>query len=332
LNNLELGTWNLERFSVYSAKLKSKEDFVDLKGRSIVSIRDFPKEDIQAIVDKALEVKAGKWAGALEGKVLATLFFEPSTRTRLSFEGAMVSMGGRVIGFADPNISSAKKGESLADTIRTVTGYCDVIVMRHNIEGAARLASQVASVPVINAGDGANQHPTQTFLDLVTIQEEFGRLEGLKVGMLGDLKYGRTVHSLCRALSLFGTEFSFISPPSLRMPDYTLERLKTMGTSFLELGDVNELKEPLDVLYVTRIQKERFADFQEYERVAGAYRIGPESLRFLGEKVRVMHPLPRVDEIVEDFDETPNAIYFRQAHNGIPTRQALLGLVVGTIQ
>ena len=187
---------------------------MDLKGCSIVSIRDFPKEDIQAVVNKALDVKSGKWAGALEGKVLATLFFEPSTRTRLSFEGAMVSMGGRVIGFADPNISSAKKGESLADTIRTVTGYCDVIVMRHNIEGAARLAAQVADVPVINAGDGANQHPTQTFLDLVTIQEEFGRLEGLKVGMLGDLKYGRTVHSLCRALSLSTRSFrSFHRPP-----------------------------------------------------------------------------------------------------------------------
>lgn len=305
---------------------------MDLKGRSIVSIRDFPKEDIQAVVNKALEVKTGKWAGVLEGKVLATLFFEPSTRTRLSFEGAMVSMGGRVIGFADPDISSAKKGESLADTIRTVTGYCDVIVMRHNIEGAARLASQVADVPVINAGDGANQHPTQTFLDLVTIQEEFGQLQGLKVGMLGDLKYGRTVHSLCRALSLFNSKFSFISPPSLRMPDYTLERLKATGTSFVEVGDINELKDSLDVLYVTRIQKERFADFQEYERVAGAYRIGRDSLEQLGEKVRVMHPLPRVDEIVEDLDDTPNAIYFRQAHNGIPTRQALLGLVTGTIQ
>jgi aspartate carbamoyltransferase catalytic subunit len=237
-----------------------------------------------------------------------------------------------VIGFADPNISSAKKGESLADTIRTVTGYCDVIVMRHNIEGAARLASQVASVPVINAGDGANQHPTQTFLDLVTIQEEFGQLEGLKVGMLGDLKYGRTVHSLSVALSQFGTQFSFISPESLRMPDYTVEQLKTAGASFEEIGDINQLKGPLDVLYVTRIQKERFADFQEYERVAGVYRIGPDSLKILGEKVRVMHPLPRVDEIIEDLDATPNAIYFRQAHNGIPTRQALLGLVTGTIQ
>jgi aspartate carbamoyltransferase catalytic subunit len=305
---------------------------VDLKGCSIVSIRDFPKEDIQAMVDKALEVKSGKWAGALEGKVLATLFFEPSTRTRLSFEGAMVSMGGRVIGFADPNISSAKKGESLADTIRTVTGYCDVIVMRHNIEGAARLASQVATVPVINAGDGSNQHPTQTFLDLATIQEEFGRLEGLKVGMLGDLKYGRTVHSLSLALALFGTKFSFIAPPSLRMPEYTLEQLKGAGTSFIEIGDINELNDSLDILYVTRIQKERFADFQEYERVAGAYRIGRDSLKLLGEEVRIMHPLPRVDEIVEDLDETPNAIYFRQAHNGIPTRQALLGLVTGTIQ
>ncbi len=301
-------------------------------GRSIVSIRDFPKEEIQTIVQKSLEVKAGKWSGVLKDKVLATLFFEPSTRTRLSFESAMVSMGGQTIGFADANVSSAKKGESLADTIRTVTGYCDAIVMRHPVEGAARLASEVATVPVINAGDGANQHPTQTFLDLVTIQEEFGRLSNLRIGMLGDLKYGRTVHSLAKALSLFGAQQVFISPPSLRMPGYTQEQLKQVGADYEEIEDISELTQELDVLYVTRIQKERFADFQEYERVAGAYTINRSAFEVLGEKCRVMHPLPRVDEISTELDETENAIYFRQAHNGIPTRQALLGLVLGVIQ
>jgi aspartate carbamoyltransferase catalytic subunit len=273
----------------------------------------------------------GQWANALSGKVLATLFFEPSTRTRLSFESAMVSMGGRVIGFADANVSSTRKGESLADTIRTVMGYCDVIVMRHSVEGAARLASLVSRVPVINAGDGANQHPTQTFLDLMTIKEELGRVDGLTVGMMGDLKYGRTVHSLAQALALFGVRLVFISPPSLKMPDDVLEELTASSTQFVEVPDLEQCG-PLDVLYVTRIQKERFADFQEYERVAGAYRIDGQALKNIGKDVRIMHPLPRVDEIAREVDDLPNAIYFKQAHNGIPTRQALLGLVLGTIQ
>jgi aspartate carbamoyltransferase catalytic subunit len=303
-----------------------------MKGRSIVSIRDFPKEEVQRIVDIALDVKAGKWERALEGKVLSTLFFEPSTRTRLSFESAMVSMGGQVIGFASAGVSSTSKGESLADTIKTVTGYCDVIVMRHSIEGAARLASEVATVPIINAGDGANQHPTQTFLDLATIKEEFGKFDDLTIGMLGDLKYGRTVHSLAMALSLFNVKFVFISPPSLRMPDDTLDQLSTNNAEYEEVVDLEELSKKLDVLYVTRIQKERFADFEEYERVAGAYRIDKSTLDVVGRDARIMHPLPRVDEISEDLDQTDNAIYFRQAHNGIPTRQALLGLVTGTIE
>jgi aspartate carbamoyltransferase catalytic subunit len=303
-----------------------------MKGRSIVSVRDFPKDEIMAIVQKALEVKGGKWSGCLKGKVLATLFFEPSTRTRLSFEAAMAQMGGQAIGFADPNVSSTKKGETLADTIRTVTGYCDVIVMRHNVEGAARLASQVASVPVINAGDGANQHPTQTFLDLVTMQEEFGRLQGLTVGMLGDLKHGRTVHSLSLALAQLGARLIFVSPAILRMPDDILAELAGAGAEFEEARDLHEVKQRMDVLYVTRIQKERFADFQEYQRVAGVYRLDLETIKLLGQQVRIMHPLPRVDEIAPELDATPNAIYFRQAHNGIPTRQALLGLVTGAIQ
>jgi aspartate carbamoyltransferase len=305
---------------------------MDFKGRSIVSIRDFSKEDMQAIVSKALEIKSGKWSGALTGKVLATLFFEPSTRTRLSFESAMSRMGGKVIGFADPNVTSAAKGESLADTIRTVSGYCDVIAMRHSIEGSARLASQVSTVPVVNAGDGTNQHPTQTFLDLMTIQEEFGKIAGLNVGLLGDLKYGRTVHSLALALSQFGVRMVFVSPPSLRMPEDVLQQLTQSQAEFSEARNVEEIKTKLQVLYVTRIQKERFVDFQEYERVSSTYRIDRETLQILGKDVRIMHPLPRVDEIAEELDNTPNAMYFRQAHNGIPTRQAVLGLVTGAIQ
>ncbi|RME28236.1 MAG: aspartate carbamoyltransferase [Deltaproteobacteria bacterium] len=304
---------------------------MDFAGRSIVSIRDFSRAEIEFVVEKGLEVKQGKWYDALSGKVLASLFFEPSTRTRLSFEAAMVSMGGRVVGFADAGVSSTKKGESLADTIRTVTGYCDVIALRHPLEGAARLASEVATVPVINAGDGANQHPTQTFLDLLTIREEFGRLDDLRVGMLGDLKYGRTVHSLAKALSHFSVEQVYIAPEALRMPEGVVDEVKRSGAAVREIERIEEAGE-LDVLYVTRIQKERFADFQEYERVAGLYRLGLKELEAVGSGCRIMHPLPRVDEILPEVDGTASAIYFRQAHNGIPTRQALLGLVTGTIK
>lgn len=305
---------------------------MDFAGRSIISIRDFSRAEIEFVVAKTLEVKQGRWQDALAGKVLATLFFEPSTRTRLSFESAMCSMGGRVIGFAEAGVSSTAKGETLADTIRTVSGYCQVIVIRHPLEGAARLAADVASVPVINAGDGANQHPTQTFLDLFTIREELGRLDGLRVGMLGDLKHGRTVHSLSKALSFFEVQQVFISPPALRLPESHLEELRSGGVQVEELQSLDQLGQPLDVLYVTRIQKERFADFQEYERVAGSYRLGRREVERLGPACRIMHPLPRVDEISPRVDETPGAVYFRQAHNGIPTRQALLGLVTGSIR
>ena len=305
---------------------------LEFDGRSIVSIRDFTRPEVEHVVRMALDVKAGQHAEALAGQVLATLFFEPSTRTRLSFESAMVGMGGRVIGFSDPGEASVKKGESIADTIRTVTGYCHVIVMRHSVEGAARLAAEISSVPVVNAGDGANQHPTQTFLDLVTIQEEFKRLEGLRVGMVGDLKYGRTVHSLAYALSLFGAELTFISPPSLRMPQHLLRDLDEQHCEYHQTEDFAEAGKALDVLYVTRIQKERFGDFQEYERVAGSYRVGHRALEVLGPKTRILHPLPRVDEIAPTVDSDPRALYFRQAHNGVPTRQAVLGLVTGAIR
>jgi aspartate carbamoyltransferase catalytic subunit len=302
------------------------------KGRNMISLRDMTIEDLWAIVHRTEEVKEGKHQGCLQGKVIASLFFEPSTRTRLSFESAVVKSGGSVFGFADPGASSQSKGESFADSIRTITGYCDAMVIRHPVEGAARLACEVATVPVLNAGDGANQHPTQTFLDLFTIHEEFGRLENLKIGIMGDLKYGRTVHSLTHAMSMFKAEMVFVSPPSLQMPSAILSDLSDKGISYRTADTPEEAADmKLDILYVTRIQKERFGDPQEYKNVAHSYRIDKGTIAVLGEQVRVMHPLPRVDEIAEEVDATPNAIYFTQAHNGVPTRQALLGLVTGGI-
>jgi len=299
----------------------------------MISLRDMTVDDLWTIVQKAGEVKNGHHVMCLKEKTVASLFFEPSTRTRLSFESAVLKSGGKVFGFADPGASSQKKGESFSDSVRTITGYCDAMVIRHPVEGAARLASETATVPVINAGDGANQHPTQTFLDLFTIHEEFKRLEGLKIGIMGDLKYGRTVHSLTHAMSLFGAEMFFVSPPSLRMPPAILGELEKKGIRFSTAEtpeDARGMK--LDILYVTRIQKERFGDPQEYNSVAHSYRIDRNTVKTLGEQVRIMHPLPRVDEIAEEIDSTPNAIYFRQAHNGVPTRQALLGLVTGGIE
>jgi aspartate carbamoyltransferase catalytic subunit len=294
-------------------------------------MRDFEKDVILEILRYAREVKDRQHENCLRGKVLATLFFEPSTRTRLSFESAMRYMGGDVVGFASAESSSVKKGESLSDTVRTVSGYCDVIVVRHPVEGAARLASEMANVPVINAGDGANQHPTQTFLDLFTINENLSDFSKIRVGFLGDLKYGRTVHSLAYALSLFGTELWFISPELLKMPEYLSREIQEKGAQIHEVEDIEAIEGRLDVLYVTRIQKERFGDLQEYEKVAGCYRITRSVVESFGESIQIMHPLPRVDEISTEVDVLPNAAYFRQAHNGIPVRQALLGLVTGAI-
>ncbi len=288
------------------------------------------RDDLIKVVCTTELVKQGELSGFLNGKTVATLFFEPSTRTRLSFESAVLKSGGSVFGIADPKASSQSKGETFADSIRTVSGYCDVLVIRHPVEGAARMASELSSTPVINAGDGANQHPTQTFLDLFTIKESFGRLDNLKIGMMGDLKYGRTVHSLTDALAMFSNELVFISPPSLQMPGHILKELDDADIRYRNISDLEEAEDQnLDILYVTRIQKERFGDPQEYKKVAGIYRITQDTINMLGKDIRVMHPLPRVDEISEEVDSMPNAIYFTQAHNGIPTRQALLGLVTG---
>ncbi|ALM75599.1 aspartate carbamoyltransferase [Thermococcus barophilus] len=306
------------------------------KGRDVVSIRDFSKEDIEYVLNTAERLERElKEKGSLEyakGKILATLFFEPSTRTRLSFESAMHRLGGSVIGFAEASTSSVKKGESLRDTIKTVEQYSDVIVIRHPKEGAARLAAEVAEIPVINAGDGSNQHPTQTLLDLYTIKREFGKIDGLKIALLGDLKYGRTVHSLSEALSHYDVELYLISPSLLRMPRHIVEELKEKGVKVYETSDLESVIGELDVLYATRIQKERFPDEQEYLKVKGSYVIDLEILKKAKETLKIMHPLPRVDEIHPSVDSTKHAIYFRQVFSGIPVRMALLALTLGVIE
>ena len=298
--------------------------------KHIVSIEDLDKKSIMDILKRAKELlpvaKGNKKSKVLDGKILATCFFEPSTRTKLSFESAMQRLGGSCIGFADPSATSHLKGETLTDTIRMVAGYSDAVVLRHPREGAAKLASEVSEVPIINGGDGAGQHPTQTLLDLFTINDEIGKLEGLKVGMLGDLRYGRTVHSLSQALDRFNTKFFFISPKSLAMPEHVTDEL---DNSWSTHEDLNEVLGDLDVLYVTRIQKERFPDLEDYKKVAGAYRINTELLKNAKSKMKILHPLPRVDEISTDVDETKHAAYFRQAFNGVPVRMALLEKMIG---
>ncbi|MBM4078104.1 MAG: aspartate carbamoyltransferase [Planctomycetes bacterium] len=300
--------------------------------RDIISIRDFQKDELLHVLAVAAEMEKSPCPGLLAGKLLATLFFEPSTRTRLSFESAMKRLGGQVIGFADASTTSTAKGESLSDSVRIIEAYCDIIVVRHPLEGAARLAADAANVPVINAGDGTNQHPTQTFLDLFTIQKTKGKLEGLTVGFLGDLKYGRTVHSLAHALAFFQTEMYFISPPQLRMPAHLLEELKESGVTCHQVESLEKVGDKLDVLYCTRIQKERFGDPVEYEKVRGAYRLQPDMLARVKPDLKILHPLPRVDELDPSLDSSDNAVYFQQARNGIPVRQALLALVLGAVK
>ncbi|MEK7821826.1 MAG: aspartate carbamoyltransferase [Planctomycetota bacterium] len=304
---------------------------VNLKNKDIISIRDFTIEEILYILDMAADMEGHSYPDLLKGKVLATLFFEPSTRTRMSFESAMKILGGEVISFAEPGATSLAKGESLKDAIKIIEGYSDIIVLRHFLEGAPRLAADTISIPVINAGDGTNQHPTQTFLDLYTILRAKGSLEGLSVGFLGDLKYGRTVHSLTYALAHFPCQMFFISHPSLRMPVDQLEELKERGVKYSEHDSFEEISHRLDVLYCTRIQQERFADPVEYEKVKGTYRLSKGLIEGLKVKpdFKILHPLPRVDEMDESLDETPYAVYFQQAKSGIPVRKALLAAVLG---
>lgn len=300
-----------------------------MKNRSLVSINDYSNEEYLKIIELAAEFEKNPVQDILNGKVIATLFFEPSTRTRLSFESAISRLGGKYIGFSDTNSSSVSKGETLKDTIKIVSNYCDLIVMRHPIEGAAKYASEVASVPIINAGDGANQHPTQTLLDLYSINKTQGKLNGLNIFMVGDLKYGRTVHSLLMAMSKFNTIFNFISPPELKIPDEYKLYLENIGIKYFEHPEFTGIISEADIIYMTRVQKERFLDPIEYEKTKDAYVLSNSMLSKSKSNLRILHPLPRVNEINTDVDENPKAYYFDQALNGVFTRQAIISSILG---
>jgi len=278
-----------------------------------------------------MEPLAKSGSDMLRGKLLATLFFEPSTRTMLSFESAMHRLGGLAIGFSEPGVSSVKKGENLADTVRVVESYADILVLRHPLEGAARLAAEFASVPIINAGSGAEEHPTQALLDLYTMMKEKDAIDGLNVALVGDLRYGRTVHSLSYALSNYKVRLFLISPESLRMRREVLETVKGK-MKVVEKTALEDVISELDVLYVTRIQKERFPDPAEYAKVKGVYKIDLNLLKDAKKDLIILHPLPRVDEIAPEVDATPHARYFQQVWNGIVTRMALLALILGATE
>ncbi|UCF45551.1 MAG: aspartate carbamoyltransferase [Candidatus Bathyarchaeota archaeon] len=303
------------------------------KGRDIVAIEDFSREEINYIlnISHSMEPFAAKGSDMLKGKILASLFFEPSTRTRLSFEAAMLKLGGSTIGFAEAEIASVRKGENLADTIRTVENYADIIALRHPLEGAAKLAAEFSKIPILNAGSGAEEHPTQALMDLYTLQKEKGKIDGLKIALVGDLRYGRTVHSLAYGLSLYNIELSLISPESLRMRPEVIRAIRNK-ISIVEDANLEKIISKIDVLYVTRIQKERFPDPAEYAKVKGIYRIDLKTLKSAKKDLIILHPLPRVDEIAAEVDSTPQARYFQQVWNGIVVRMGLLALVLGAVE
>ncbi|MFC5366127.1 aspartate carbamoyltransferase [Salinirubrum litoreum] len=291
----------------------------------LVTAKELSRDDIEAILDRAVEIAddPSAFRERHADTLLALCFFEPSTRTKMSFDAAAKRLGGETVDMGSVESSSVKKGESLADTMRVVEGYADAIVLRHPSEGSAKMASEFVDVPLINAGDGAGHHPSQTLLDLFTIRESAG-LDDLTIGIMGDLKYGRTVHSLSTALTNFDARQHFISPESLRLPRSVRYDLHEAGAQVREHTDLEAILPELDVLYVTRIQRERFPDENEYRKVAGEYQIDAETLDDAKADLSIMHPLPRVDEIAPDIDETTHANYFEQAHNGVPVRMALL--------
>lgn len=295
----------------------------------LVSISDCSKEDILNIVNLAEQFEKHPNPHLLDGKLVATLFFEPSTRTRLSFETAVQRLGGRVIGFSDAATSSSSKGETLHDTIKMVSNYVDLIVMRHPVEGAARYASEITNVPVINAGDGSNQHPTQTMLDLYSIKKTQGTLENLTISMVGDLKYGRTVHSLLMAMRYFNPTYHFVAPQELRLPAQYPEYMRANNIKFDELEDMNPVLPVSDILYMTRVQQERFTDLVEYEKVKNTYTLRSSMLEGTKDNLRILHPLPRINEIAADVDDNPKAYYFEQARNGVFARQAVICSILG---
>lgn len=309
---------------------------MSLKGRDLVSLSDFSRAEILCVLDAAEQMAEaigfdGRPRSPMDplDSIMATLFFEPSTRTRLSFESAMLRLGGQTLGFAEASSSSVSKGETLADTIRTVSAYCDIIVIRHPLAGSAQVAADYSDKPVINAGDGSREHPTQTLTDLFAIRREFGTLEGLKVGLAGDLKYGRTVHSLAPVMAEFGSNIVCIAPEALRMPDEVLAKVRAAGAEVAETDDLAAAIGGLDVLYMTRIQRERFPSEEAYLAVKGSCNLTPELMKQGKEALRVLHPLPRVDEIDPGVDVDRRAAYFRQAAGGVPVRMALIALLLG---
>src|SRR5437667_1139240 len=301
-------------------------------GRDIVSVRDLSRSEIDHILDMAqvMEPLAKTGSDMLHGKIMATLFYEPSTRTKLSFESAMTRLGGTALGFAETKGTSVEKGENLADTMRVVENYADVLVVRHPLEGAARMAAEFSKTPVINAGSGAEEHPTQALLDLYTMRKELGKIDGLNIGLVGDLRYGRTVHSLAYALSLYKVKLVLISPDILQMRKEVAEEV-SKKIEVIETPSLKDHLRELDVIYMTRVQKERFADLQEYEKVKGSYRLLAEVLKKTKKSSIVMHPLPRVDEVDPNVDSSTHAKYFQQVGNGVVLRMGLLGLVLGAL-
>jgi aspartate carbamoyltransferase catalytic subunit len=300
--------------------------------KNLISIHDLDRVTIDHILDTAakMESVAIKRSKDLDSKIMAVLFFEPSTRTRLSFESAMLRLGGSVLGFAEAGVSSAGgKGETLADTIRTVERYADIIVIRHPLDGSARVAAEFAKIPVINAGSGAEEHPTQALLDLYSIKKMMGKIDGLSISLCGDLKYGRTVHSLGMGLSHYDVKIKLAAPQSLRMKPAIIEQMKRAGVKVTEVGNVEEAVKDVDVVYTTRIQKERFPDVREYDKVKDRFRITTDDLKQMKKEAIILHPLPRVDELDSEIDNTPHAKYFDQVYNGVVLRMAVLKLILG---
>lgn len=297
--------------------------------KSLISIGDFSKDEILHILDVAKEFEKNREQNFLAGKVIACLFFEPSTRTRLSFEAAVNRLGARVIGFPDSRNTSVSKGETLEDTIKIVSNYVDMIVMRHPMEGAAEIAAKVSPVPVVNAGDGSNQHPTQTLLDMYSIMQTQGRLDGLTINMVGDLKYGRTVHSLSEAMSDFSPKYVFTAPDDLKMPSKYLEYLNSKHIPYEETASLEEHLDDCDILYMTRVQQERFPSKEDYDKVKDVYELHASMLSGLKPNMKILHPLPRVTEIATDVDDTPYAYYFQQARNGMYVRMAVISYLLG---
>ncbi len=300
-----------------------------MKDKNLVSITDFTKEQYLRILDIAADFEKTPNQKLLKDHVVGSLFFEPSTRTRLSFETAANRLGARVVGFSDSGSTSVKKGESLKDTIMMVSSYVDIIVMRHPREGAARWASEVSSVPVINAGDGANQHPTQCLLDMYSIMQTQGTLDNLNIAFVGDLKYGRTVHSLVQAMCNFNATFHLVSPEELKLPSASKMHIKNNNLEYHQYTELADIMPIADIIYMTRIQQERFSDPLEYEKVKNSYVLNRALLHNCKPNMKILHPLPRVNEISEDVDETPQAFYFKQAENGVYVRQALLAAIAG---